>query len=194
MENIICCGIKRDKKRCTYKCQKGMNYCKIHMKVRKVKIKKKKGTNIIQGIVRGFLIRNNIKKRGIAVYCRHLCNNNTDCFSYDKIEDIKRESFISYKDENNYWGFDIETLENLVKSDMGNPYTLLEIPNEIKEKLKLEKKEACLEKSVEKSVEKSIDLWCTEVFQKMDALNNYTKCEWFLDLQIRELKIFSYVN
>ena len=139
MDNI-CRGIKKDKTRCTYKCKKGFNYCGIHMKIRKVERVNKSDKNVINSLVRGFLVRNNIKKRGIAVYCRHLCNNDTDCYSYDNIEDIKNESFISYKDDKNYWGFDIETLEELVINNMPNPYTLVEIPNSIKKQIRMKDK------------------------------------------------------
>ena len=180
----ICRGYTKKNIRCRYKCKKGFEYCGIHIKKfekgSEKKIEKEKIVVKIQKRIRGYVVRNIISNRGIGVYCRHLCNNDTDCFTYDELDSIKRENFITYKDDKNYWGFDIETLEELIRNEMPNPYNLNKIPDKIKEIVKLKEKEKCI---------KSIDLWCTEIFQRMDMLNNYTKCEWFLDLNIKELMI-----
>lgn len=193
----ICIALKKDNKRCQYKKKKNSNYCGIHKN--KNKISKELDTvNIIkiQSLIRRLLVRNNILNRGIAVYCRHLCNNEMDCFTFDSLDTIDNNSFISYKENDIYWGFDIETLEELINYNMDNPYSFKKIPINIINKLnklntKVIKKDNKEKEEVKNNIicKEYIELLCTETFQKMDNLNNYTKCEWFLDLSLRKLKL-----
>lgn len=148
---------------------------------------------IIQRIVKGFLVRKNIKLRGIAVYCRHLCNNKTDCLSLKEVDMIPIREFYSYKDDQNFtWGFDIITINECIKNNIANPYNTKEIPKfvsvEIDRIQKRMKKEIKLELPVFKSISLKVQQRCVELFQKMDALKNYTKCAWFLELSILHLK------
>ena len=149
----------------------------------------------LQSYIRMFNVKKNIFNRGIACYCRKLCNNDTDCLSFDKIIDIQLNDIFTYKDKNNiYWGFKISTFKELLKMNMTNPYSTIEFPKDIKEKfntlLKNIEKNKKIEIKKEKITDKNIQLQqkCIDIFQKMDNLKNYTKCEWFLSLNIIQLK------
>jgi hypothetical protein len=149
----------------------------------------------IQSFFRKLIVKININRKGVAIYNRHLCNNKTDCLSFDKIEDIDLNEFFSYKDCNKlYWGFKTNTFKEIIKRDINNPYSTLEIPDKIKQKfnillLEIEKyKKVVIPK--ENIINKDVKLQqkCIDIFQKMDNLKNYTKCEWFLTLNIAQLK------
>jgi len=149
----------------------------------------------LQAFLRKCLVKINIKNRGVTIYCRHICNNTTDCLSFDKIEDIAFNEFFSYKDKNNlFWGFKTNTFKEFINRNMSNPYSTLQIPLHIKEKfntilVKIEKYKK-VEIPKEKIVNKNIKLQqkCIDIFQKMDTLKNYTKCEWFLSLNLNQIK------
>ena len=149
----------------------------------------------IQSFIRMSIVKINIKNRGIALYCRHLCNNDTDCLSFDKIVNVANNELFTYKDINNiYWGFKTNTLKEILKMKMDNPYSTLSIPDIEKKKfnnlLKNIEKYKKVEIIKEKILDKHIKLQqkCIDIFQKMDNLKNYTKCEWFLSLNIAQLK------
>ena len=77
---------------------------------------------------------------------------------------------------------------------MSNPYSTLPIPNNVKTNfnnlLSKIQKHRKVEIIKEKKIDKNIKLQqrCIDIFQKMDNLKNYTKCEWFLSLNIAQLK------
>ena len=56
----------------------------------------------LQKLIRGFLLRTHNHYRGPAYYNRSLCNNDTDFYSYDSIDDINDKYFYSYKDSNDF--------------------------------------------------------------------------------------------
>lgn len=147
----------------------------------------------IQKYIRGFIVRNNIKIRGISVYNRKLCNNDTDCLSLKSIEDIPNKDFYSYKDSNgHYWGFDLVTIKECINNNVGNPYNTLPFTDEVKDSINAieskMKKPIKLELPKIESVAVKVEQRCVELFQQMDNLKNYTKCDWFLDLSILGLK------
>lgn len=193
-ENVsnCCIALKKNNSRCTFKKKKNSQYCGIHQNtIIKSKINRLNKFTIvrIQSIIRGSLVRNNIFNRGIAVYCRHICNNTTDCYTFDNINKIENSMFVSYKDHNlKYWGFHIDTIEALFKNNMINPYNLDKLPDNLSNNLYKIKKNEHNEHNEHIDNEINIELLCTQIFQKMDNLNNYTKCEWFLDLSLNKLK------
>ena len=138
-------------------------------------------------------MRNNIKIRGISVYNRKLCNNDTDCLSLKSIEDIPNKDFYSYKDSNgHYWGFDLITIKECINNDVGNPYNTLPFSDEVKDNINAIEskmnKPIKLELPKIQSLAVRVEQRCVELFQQMDSLKNYTKCDWFLDLSILGLK------
>ena len=155
--------LSNPEKQCRCKPKPNSNFCGKHLKkgeegsidtifdlvkkpVRKklvIKEKKFKRRDILvdlskitkcQSYIRKFLVTNNIKKRGIAAYCKHLINNETDCLTFNKIIDIPLQDLFTYRDNNIYWGFNIKTFKEILKLNIPNPYSTLPIPNNIKEK------------------------------------------------------------
>jgi len=111
----------------------------------------------------------------------------------ENIANIANKDFISYKDSKGlYWGFHIKTFQNLLKYKSKNPYNCQEIPEFAHEKFKnincpfVKKKKKVFNKSLE------LQQKCIDIFQKIDRLNNYTKCSWFLSLNLVELKSLYY--
>ena len=206
MSSILntCCGIvKKTNKRCRNKSKHG-NYCTIHYRMylkqnEEIRCYHTNNCNInyvitIQSIVRTFLVKNNIKNRGICVYTRHLCNNQTELLQYVDINDIDINDFYSFKDNNFYWGFHILSLKIIFDKNMNNPYTTQPIQNSIKTNFTnflkgIEKtKSIKLDKINFNNKYISIQQECVRIFQLMDSLKNYTKCRWFLELNLNELK------
>lgn len=66
-------------------------------------------STLLQKNIKRFLIRNKIKKRGIGIYNRSKCNNESDPFSLNDLEDIPTKELITYydKEEKKYYGFEI---------------------------------------------------------------------------------------
>lgn len=98
------------------------------------------------------------------------------------------------KDKKRYF-FDIRSLKKHIEtSGMTNPYTRNEIPVEsqdiFRKKLaELENKgvKTEIEKAKFSSKEKEIEMKVLEVFQKINALDNYVNHEWFLNMNIKQL-------
>ncbi len=148
---------------------------------------------LIQKYVRKFIVINNIKVRGSAVYNRKLCNNDTDFLSMIPIDEIPIKDFFSFKDKH-IWGFNIVSLKEIINNNMNNPYNTLEISEKVK--IRFRKLINQIEKDRKIEIKKPvivdrnihIQQECIEIFQLMDNLKNYTKCRWFLDLKILQLK------
>ena len=92
--------------------------------------------------------------------------------------------------------FDIRALKTHIDtSGLTNPYTRNEIPEASKElfykKIEfLEKKgsKAEIEKIVFKSKDQMVEMRVFEVFQKINALDNYVNHDWFLEMNIHQLR------
>jgi hypothetical protein len=132
-----------------------------------------------------------------------LVNNESDFLTFTPINDLNNTEIYIYKDPDNFtWGFHIQSICELVKYSNINPYNTKEIPleiiKEIKEYIEYEQELETVGKLIEK---KEIEVilpkteWdyikidCIEIFQIMDNLDQYTKCDWFLSLQKEQLRI-----
>ena len=61
------------------------------------------------------------------------CNNETDFFTYDTLNEIDDKYFFSYKDNGGIiWLFDIRSFLKLLEMGQNNPYTREEIPESVK--------------------------------------------------------------
>lgn len=154
-------------------------------------------TIIIQSVYRGNNIRKNIKDRGISVYCRHLCTNKTDCIDLQLVDSIPSNLYFSFIENDIHWGFSMNTFKNIIKYNLPNPYSTLDISNKDIERFDLlthhinpSKKKINTKKNKLFMKNKYIKLQqeCIDVFQLIDNLNNYTKCSWFLSLSLLRLK------
>ena len=64
------------------------------------------------------------------------CNNNTDFFNFDKLEEIPTRYRMSYQDNDGFiYGFHIFSLQELLSRNDKNPYTMKEFPKVLEEKV-----------------------------------------------------------
>lgn len=168
----------------------------------------------VQKVVRGFIQRKYIKTCGPAYKNRSLCTNQVDFLSMDELTNIPNHHFFSFKDENGFiYGFDLVSIYNLIKESkkeggtgsgekkeehsIKNPFTTRPIDPKVMKDLitfvrlsKVLKLDICTEMvdaTKELSFKKRIELKALSLFQKIDALGHYSKCEWFLVLDKRQL-------
>ena len=168
----------------------------------------------IQKVFRGRIVKKYIGLHGPAAKNRNLCTNSTDFVTMDNLEEINFNQFISYKDEDGFiYGFDITSLFNLFSKNGNvnkNPYNRNIFPDiilkNIKSLLRLSKilkiniVLTLEDETPSISEEKVVELRALSLFQNIDALGNYSNCNWFLSLNrnqiikfIRELAdIWSY--
>jgi len=143
----------------------------------------------LQKTFRGYIVRKNINIRGICVYARHNCNNTEDCYELQDISGIEHNNFISYRDsENLFWGFHINTFYNIISYNQNNPYNTKLIPDLIKKNFKKLNYLNSQKKIIAHTKSSALQQRCIDIFQKIDNLDNYTKCEWFLNLERHHLK------
>jgi len=147
----------------------------------------------VQSIVRKYIVNNNIYYRGITCYCRHLCNNNSDCTTLSNINEIKIMNYFSYYENNQYWGFNVATFKELLKYSDTNPYNICKIDQQIIDKFNklltiLDNKNIKIESDIITDPYIKLQQRCVEIFQIMDNLKQYTQCKWFLNLNIVQLK------
>lgn len=138
-----------------------------------------------------------VKLRGIGYIDKSKCNNDTDFFTYDKIDEIEDKYFFSYKDNNSFiWFFDIRSFNRLIEMGQSNPYTRDDIPLDVIEKSKklskimrltdednlIDNQEIILTKR-QILKQKTID-----VFSQMEQYGFGCNIDWFLNLHARKLK------
>lgn len=155
----------------------------------------------IQYFVRKYMSYFINNKYGCALKNRKNSTNDTDFYTFDNINDIPVKYFISYKEDNFIYSFDIRSLECLFERfNYVNPYnrkpftqnfiTLVNNRvskiNELKKKQEVKEKRKC--KKSKENPEIITKLRTTDLFLKMDALDQYTDVKWFNDLAINELK------
>ena len=166
----------------------------------------------IQKLTRGHIVRNYMKFHGPAYKTRTLCTNDTDFMTMEPLSKLDFDYFISYKDEDGFiYGFDIVSLYNLIEKNPNtstNPYNRKQFPkllfNNFSSVLRIS---LCLKKVLNLNIEvdiissvQSVEFRALDLFQKIDALGNYSDPQWFLSLTrnqitkfMRELHdIFSY--
>jgi len=155
----------------------------------------------IQSIWRGYNIRLKINRNGIASFARHLINNDTDFLSFDNIRDIPSSNLFTYRDNRCiYWGFQLATFQELIKLDMDNPYNTLPIDKLIisnfnKYMAKINNNSINIKMDIITDPKVLVQQKCIKVFQKIDNLKQYTKCEWFLELELPQLyRLFFEIN
>jgi len=147
-------------------------------------------------MTRGYLRRKYNLLCGEALFKRSICKNDKDFLTMEDINKILYNDFISIKIGKNIWGFNFVSLFNLfIKTRelvVYNPYSREELGYDILVKLK---KIIHLSKVLKSPInivlnkdennfcqKKKIEFHCLELFQYMDELGNYTKCDWFLSL------------
>lgn len=154
----------------------------------------KKEILLIQKTIRGFLIRNNNYLRGPALFKRHLSNNKSDFLNFEKITKIPYYYFFSFKDLDNFiYSFNIKSINYLINNKNKNPYNRNILDNNIKTNiLKLLKSNKKLDLKINfinyKNPYLIMKQNCIKIFQRMDELKLYTQPDWFLQLNLKQLK------
>jgi hypothetical protein len=157
---------------------------------------------VIQKTIRGYLQRFFNRLHGPAYMKRSLCVNETDFFTLEPLTEIDKYQFISFKDKDNFvYGFDICSLYKLLTDSTGpvmNPYNRNKIAgfflSRIKRIIRLGKlfnidvNVKIEEEIVDKN--KSVQFKALDIFQKIDALGNYSDPRWFLSLNHAQLTKF----
>ena len=145
---------------------------------------------------RRFNLLNNLRGEGYKDKTK--CNNETDFFTYDTLSDIEDKYFFSYKDNSGIiWFFDIRSFNKLIEMNQNNPYTREGIPQNVK--VRANKLSKLLQLTPEDELINNDDLILTrqqiikqktiDIFSQMEQFGFGCNINWFLDLNIRKLKI-----
>lgn len=137
------------------------------------------------------------KLRGEGYFNKKNCNNDTDFFTYDSIDEIEDKYFFSYKDNNNFiWFFDIRSFNKLIELKQNNPYTREELPDESMDRskklsslIKLTKDDEILNVTmINKTRSQIIKQKVIDLFSQVEQFGYEGNIDWFLSLNTRELK------
>ena len=198
-----CQAINKNHKQCSRKCKSNNSVCGIHSKMKNVRLinyDNIKYIIYIQSFIRRHLILKYVKLKGPYIFNKKKMHNETDFVSYDKLNDIPFEDLFTCQDKNGfYYCFNIKSLKKLLENNNVNPYTQNLFTNEtiirytkIIIHLKKKKKNFNIDNELPLNINDRIKLNCVSLFQKMDKLNLYTQVNWFIDLNINQLKRLYY--
>jgi hypothetical protein len=160
----------------------------------------------IQKYHRRYVIRQFNRLHGPAIVRRSLCKNTEDFITYEQIKYIHPNEFYSFKDttDGHIYGFRIKSLIEYIKcnemyagskKNMINPYNNMPIPDNriehIKKVYELLLKYGIIHPSVPPKMTKEQQMtdFAIRIFNRIDNLGNYTDVNWFLDLNINQLKV-----
>jgi len=122
------------------------------------------------------------------------CINNKNLLDFESLYTVSLPYFISVNENDKKYGFDIRCLYKLKKT-WKNPYTGERFSNNSINKIN-NRINTLLNKGVQLVLqkdkltpEKEFELWVESIFEKIDALDNYTEAKWFFDLSLAQLKI-----
>ena len=205
-----CSAILKSKKRqCSFNAYKNLRFCKRHYKLYlknqivtindiKEPIMKLELIIKIQSLIRKLLIRKLYSIHGPAVLCLHKSNNITDCYTLENISSISPYQLFSFKENNLFWVFKIITFKKLLFKNMNNPYSLKGFDDVVIDRFNSirviinDTKIQLINNTKYKSPKFLLQQKCTDIFQLIDKLKNYTKCNWFTELNIVSLKNLYY--
>ncbi len=165
----------------------------------------------VQSLFRGHLQRTFQKTRGPALFKRSMCVNQSDFLSMEPIADIPPHQFYSFSDEDGFvYGFEVVSLYNLLFGDAtlsnrlrrlppNNPYNRRPISNEVVFNLrKLLRLSKILKSPIVTEIEseendlpeKTLEMRANDLFQTIDQMGHYTSADWFLSLNLYQLRRF----
>jgi len=157
----------------------------------------------IQKLWKQYILKKLLILKGSGLINRKICTNDVDFFSLDKIKDIDFFQFISYKEDNNVFGFDIISLYNLfIKSNkiILNPFTRKVLPNYLLhniDRIKLYTKFIFKVDIVVKydkiqfiSHKHEIEMYAITIFQDINNNGFYSDSNWLINLDINKLRIY----
>ena len=161
----------------------------------------------IQKLMRGNVQRLYNRLHGPAHKKRSLCTNDCDFITMEPFDKIHFHQFISYMDEDGFiYGFEIASIYNLFLKNgydttkVKNPYNRNFIPHTLYETInRLVKLSFVLKMDISLCIEdnsesispvKEVELRALGLFQRIDALGNYSDPNWFLSLNSGQLVRF----
>lgn len=165
--------------------------------IKNIKYLEKGKIENIKNIQKKIKKNKDVKLRGTGYLDKTKCNNDTDFFTYDKIDEIDEKYFFSYKDHNSFiWFFDIRSFNRLVEMNQGNPYTRDEIPkdvidraNKLSKLLSLTDKDNMIDNEEIILTKRQILKQKTiDIFSQMEQYGYSCDIKWFLNLHARKLK------
>jgi hypothetical protein len=159
----------------------------------------KNNTHIIiklQSYIRRNMVLSKIKLQGIALFIRHICNNDEDFYTYETKYEIESKYFFSYKDhQNNYWCFDIRSLKKLIDMNYDNPYTIQPIPHDIKIKvnqfvniLSSKNESIVINSNLATDRKTLVKQKYVDLFSQIEYSGYSCDVNWILDLNTHKLK------
>jgi hypothetical protein len=151
----------------------------------------------LQASVRLWYIKHTMDLRGTAFINRSICKNDEDFYTYEPIQDIENKYFFSYKDnQDNYWGFDIRSLNKLINMNYGNPYTTETFTTVTKSKVNdlimyLEKHNVIvhIDNTVVADRKTMVKQKFVDIFSQMEYVGYSCDVSWILDLNNSKLKV-----
>lgn len=156
----------------------------------------------LQNKIRKWIIDKNLKLRGPAVKNRQLCNNSTDFYTFDNLEDIEERYFFSYKDIDSFiYGFNIESFIELLSQSRNNiyknPYNRNRIPQNVIERAqelwkKVETSNITDEQNkllTSKNIKIRVYHKTVKTFQIIDLLGYQTNINWIINSDLKTLKL-----
>jgi hypothetical protein len=157
----------------------------------------------IQNLWKQYILKKLLILKGPGLINRKICTNDVDFFSLDKIKDIDFIQFISYKEDNNIFGFDIISLYNLfIKSNniTLNPFTRKVLPNSLLHNIGLIKLYTKFifkldivvkfDKIQFLSHKHEIEMYAITIFQDINNNGFYSNSNWLINLDINNLRIY----
>ena len=152
---------------------------------------------VIQACARGFLQRLHLSQRGPAVLHRQILTNSYDFMTFEDCHSIPVQAFFSYLDRDTFvYGFNINSIMELLSYSHDNPYTREPFPANVLEILEsLRPRCATKVASVPDgyvSDQLRAKRYCVQVFQALDDLELYTEVNWFLRLSVHQLQWLYY--
>jgi len=150
----------------------------------------------IQCFFRKRWLRELRKTQGPAGFNRRLCNNPEDFLTTETMTEIDYYFFISIEENGFVYGFNVISIYNLMKKNTPfNPYTRTLFTDDFKGLVKRRMILNYLMKKTDHPIYHEIqmpsyDSKITDLFQKMDSLGNYTQVEWFMKLNMNQMKKF----
>lgn len=133
--------------------------------------------------------------QGPAQYNPKCCVNEEDILTFDTISSIPSQYLFSFRDYDSFvYGFDIRSINEILKRDSKNPYNRSKFNQDIiNNACQLIRLLTILGIDVSIQQEDITDPHLQmkqrviDIFQKMDSLDQYTNPEWFLSLRNYEL-------
>ena len=133
--------------------------------------------------IQRYLIKNHIYKDGLDI------TNDTDPFTFDNINEVKKNERFIYNDgSNNYFFKAIELKYFLETNGNWNPYTKKPINAEIIKKLDLFIKINNLINRNDRFNWLSVNQAFTDVSQILEKMGFYNNSEWFLKISAKQIK------